>query len=203
METGQAPKQTSDARSLHALVDELKLVQSPSVLDSGAVLFNGAVLLLPKNRCCCAGSCHGVGPQNVKEIRDNKHSLEGLWEISASSSGALFSVHTDQAKSGYLFITRLDGSFAKQVVSWFRSGSGGLVLGGKNMINCESFFFFFFFFVFGCFADIIIIFFFFLPQAQWADATLKWHSNNAFAVNASGGSNYSYVRATVTLPVVD
>ena len=69
METGQAPKQSNDAQSLHALVDELKSVH----IGNGVVLINGAVLLLPKHRCCCDGSCQ---PRDNKEKEKDKRERE-------------------------------------------------------------------------------------------------------------------------------
>ena len=152
METGQAPKCANDAQSLHALVSVL----SPSVLD------NGAVLLLPKHRCCCAGSCHGVEPRNYKEIRENKeiredieirenkevqetqenrHSLEGVWERAPGTGlrSLFFVIHTVQAKPGYLFGTALTGEMARKVLFWFRSdGKAKDVLEGKWFaVGCE------------------------------------------------------------------
>ena len=62
METGQAHKCTVDVQSLNTLVSGL----SPSMLE------NGAVLLLPKHRCCCAGGCQGVEPRVNKGPREIK-----------------------------------------------------------------------------------------------------------------------------------
>jgi len=184
METGPAPKQKSDAQNLHALVDELRLVHGPSVLDSGAVLFNGAVLLLPKHRCCCAGSCYGVEHRDIKEIRDHKevqdnqetqesrHSLEGLW----SGGSSFFLIYTVQAKPGYLFGTILGGKYSKQVVFWFRSGDGGFkdVLEGKWFNRTTS---------------------------TWEDVKLYWNSNNSIRHVWSGGSSYEYMRLQMDQPL--
>jgi len=131
----QAPKCTNDAHSVHALMNEMKSLLSPSVLENGAVL----VGLLPKHRCC-AGSCHAVETRENMETRENekirdikeiqetkeaqeiKHNLEGIWEVGNS----LILIHTVQGKQGYLFGTLLigDSSLYKKVIFWVRSGNG-------------------------------------------------------------------------------
>ena len=155
----QTPKCTNDAHSVHALMNEMKSLLSPSVLESGAVL----VGLLPKHRCC-AGSCHGVEPRENKEIRENeetrdnkesqdneeiqenketqeiKHPVEGLWE--AASGGLLALVHTVQDRPGYLFGTLLVGNSvfpAKTVFFWVRSGDGNVLEGRMLRQSIYSF----------------------------------------------------------------
>ena len=148
METGQAPKCTSSAQSLQAFVNELKSVQSPSVLD------NGAVLLLPKNHCCCAGSCHGVAPRDNKEIQEtqeNRHDLEGVWERISGTVPSIYLMHTARSKPGYLFATLMNMERAKELIFWFRTGDGRFkdVLEGKWLnLDGEFLIFLFFFFVF-------------------------------------------------------
>lgn len=126
METTQSPHCTSDQR-LHALVSEMKSILSPQVLENGAVL----VALLPKHRCCCAGSCHGVEPRENKETGKNKgtqesrHSLEGMW-VSGSGLSTIL-IHTVPGKEGYLFGTEMfreSTLSADHVIFWFKTGAG-------------------------------------------------------------------------------
>jgi len=185
METGQAPPTcTNGAQSLHALVNELKSVQSPSVLD------NGAVLLLPKHRCCCAGSCHGVEPRDNKEIRevieireskeiqetqgDTGHSLEGIWASVHTSTTPYFVIYTVQAKPGYILGGELTGIRPGRILFWFRSGDGEFkdVLEGKWAGRASS----------------------------WEEVKLYWDSdNNSFKTlwgpgTSNSRSTYTYVR---------
>lgn len=136
MEAKKPLNYPSDAQSLHALVNELKLMLSSPVLDNGAVL----VGLLPKQRCCCDGSCcRGVEHKQTREdeeTRDNKeiqerkeageskHSLEGVWE--GEGSGAVIFIHAVQGKPGYLFGTKLL-STGNHAQFWVRISDGTLV----------------------------------------------------------------------------
>lgn len=144
METGQAPQCTNHVQSLHALVNKL----SPSVLESGAVL------LLPRHRCC-AGSCRGVESQDNKEMRENiavpenkdipesketppqgGHILEGIWECGIEETVL---VHTVQGKPGYLFGTKLSPS--PYVRFWLRIGEdiSKTTLEGAAFYLCTGF----------------------------------------------------------------
>ena len=148
MEAKKAPNCVNDAQSLPALVKEMTTMLSSPTLDNGGVL----VGVLPKHRCC-DGSYHMVVPREGKndgvepkeevkndsgvEPRENKHSLEGVWE------GAFYCkipdmvlVRTVQDKPGYLFGVSLIGNQhipAKQVMFWVKSGS----LEGKVQVFSE------------------------------------------------------------------
>ena len=75
--------------------------------------------------------------REYKESREDRHSLEGVWE----GFSTVF-VHTDPDKPGYIFGTMLPGTGNppikdKGVLFWHRSGNGTYkhILEGKGLIS--------------------------------------------------------------------